>query len=277
MRVRVRALKYGGYRYEEKGAVLMARAPEFFVVREQAATGLDIYSFFPVGQWFYVQARVQGSNAPAFYCKVITPIEHANDLIQFVDLDLVLIGNGRGNWQTANEEQFRVNATTYNYPQDLQYRVSHELVKLREKAEKGGFPFNGFLDKYLGLFRFAASRDVSAHAFPWEFWEDTIKERGWVIDRPIGSKHPRYNYIIYPVDYGYLPEIMGWDDMEQDIFVGNPEGPLVGIVLTADFHKGDREFKLLWGLTKDQVATIHAFFNKEPELMIGLLIERPNG
>ncbi|MBS3949411.1 MAG: hypothetical protein KGZ53_01920, partial [Peptococcaceae bacterium] len=101
-----------------------------------------------------------------------------------------------------------------------------------------------------------------------------IKERGWLIDRPAGSEHPRYSNIIYPVDYGYLPEIMGWDDTEQDIFVGNPEGPLVGIVLTADFYKGDREFKLLWGLTNEQVATINAFFNKEPELMIGLLVER---
>ena len=149
MRVRVRALKYGGYRHEEKDTVLIARTPEYFVVLDQAATGLNTYSFFPMGQWFYVQAKVQGSKGPTFYCKIITPIEHANDLIEFVDIDLTVVGDEQGNWQTANEEQFRENAATYNYPQDLQYRANHELARLRERAEKGGFPFNGFLDQFL--------------------------------------------------------------------------------------------------------------------------------
>lgn len=153
MRVRVRALKYGGYRHVETGAVLIARTPEYIIVREQVATDVDTYSFFPLGQWFYVQAKVQGVNQTTYYCKVIMPIEHVNDLLEFVDLDLAIVGDGRGNWQTANEGQFQDNAAMYNYSQDLQYRAGHELVRLREKAEMGGYPFNGFLDKFWSVER----------------------------------------------------------------------------------------------------------------------------
>lgn len=115
----------------------------------------------------------------------------------------------------------------------------------------------------------------TAESFPWEYWEGVVRDKGFDIDRPKGSRHPRYEYIVYPVDYGFIPGVMGWDDAEQDIFVGSPQGPLVGIILTADFYKGDREFKLLWGLTPEQVKTVHEFFNKEPKIMTGTLIKRP--
>lgn len=40
-----------------------------------------------------------------------------------------------------------------------------------------------------------------------EFWQaiDKIVDRSEiVIDRPIGSAHPRYPHVIYEVGYGYL-------------------------------------------------------------------------
>ena len=39
-----------------------------------------------------------------------------------------------------------------------------------------------------------------------------------IIDRPIGSKHPEFESI-YPINYGYVPGIMGGDGDELDCFV----------------------------------------------------------
>lgn len=38
------------------------------------------------------------------------------------------------------------------------------------------------------------------------------------IDRPIGSKHPKYNYI-YTVNYGYVPNTISGDGEELDCYV----------------------------------------------------------
>lgn len=39
-----------------------------------------------------------------------------------------------------------------------------------------------------------------------------------IIDRPLGSKHPKYNYI-YPINYGYVPNTLNADGEELDCYV----------------------------------------------------------
>lgn len=39
------------------------------------------------------------------------------------------------------------------------------------------------------------------------------------VDRPIGSKHPKHNDIIYPINYGYIEEIIAVDEAYQDVYV----------------------------------------------------------
>ncbi len=38
------------------------------------------------------------------------------------------------------------------------------------------------------------------------------------IDRPLGSKHPKWN-MIYPVNYGYVPDTVSGDGEELDCYV----------------------------------------------------------
>lgn len=47
-----------------------------------------------------------------------------------------------------------------------------------------------------------------------------------VIDRPLGSHHPRYFDLIYPINYGYIPGILGGDGQEQDCYVLGVNIPL---------------------------------------------------
>lgn len=40
-----------------------------------------------------------------------------------------------------------------------------------------------------------------------------------VMDRPIGTPHPKHPDIIYPINYGYIPEVYGGDGEELDVYL----------------------------------------------------------
>ncbi|MBP1545622.1 MAG: inorganic pyrophosphatase [Oscillospiraceae bacterium] len=47
-----------------------------------------------------------------------------------------------------------------------------------------------------------------------------------VIDRPLGSSHPKYPDMIYPVNYGYVEGIIAPDGEEQDVYILGVNEPL---------------------------------------------------
>ncbi len=62
-----------------------------------------------------------------------------------------------------------------------------------------------------------------------------------VIDRPLGSIHPRHKNIVYEVNYGYVPNIIGGDGEEQDAYILGIDEPISefdGIVI-AIIHRSD--------------------------------------
>ncbi len=62
-----------------------------------------------------------------------------------------------------------------------------------------------------------------------------------VMDRPLGSAHPRYPDMIYPVNYGYVPGVIAGDNAEQDVYVLGPTEPLESFdgVVIAVIHRFD--------------------------------------
>jgi len=59
------------------------------------------------------------------------------------------------------------------------------------------------------------------------------KEVEVVVDRALGSKHPKFNYI-YPINYGYLPNTISGDKEEIDAYILGEFKPLKrfrGVVL----------------------------------------------
>ena len=47
-----------------------------------------------------------------------------------------------------------------------------------------------------------------------------------VVDRPLGTHHPKHNDLIYSVNYGYVPEIFAPDDEEQDAYILGVNAPI---------------------------------------------------
>ena len=47
-----------------------------------------------------------------------------------------------------------------------------------------------------------------------------------IIDRPLGSHHPDYPDLIYPINYGYVEGVIAADGEFQDVYVLGADKPL---------------------------------------------------
>ena len=68
-----------------------------------------------------------------------------------------------------------------------------------------------------------------------------------VMDRPLGSKHPKHGFI-YPVNYGYIPNTISGDGEELDAYVLGEFKPLekfTGRVIAIIHRTNDNDDKLV--------------------------------
>ncbi len=70
-----------------------------------------------------------------------------------------------------------------------------------------------------------------------------------VIDRPIGYVHRKENYTLtYPINYGYIPGVLGGDGEELDVYllgVAEPVKEYTAKIIGAVHRKNDVEDKLI--------------------------------
>lgn len=69
-----------------------------------------------------------------------------------------------------------------------------------------------------------------------------------IVDRPIGSRHPNYPNMIYPVNYGYIPGMFAADGDEQDVYllgVNHPVETYTGVIIAILQRADDVEDKLV--------------------------------
>ena len=91
------------------------------------------------------------------------------------------------------------------------------------------------------------------------------------IDRPKGSRHPRFPEIVYPLDYGYLEGTVGGDGDGIDVWLGSSgHRGVTGVVVTVDLHKKDTEQKILCGCSFDEAESIRDFheLNEQGALLL---------
>jgi inorganic pyrophosphatase len=110
--------------------------------------------------------------------------------------------------------------------------------------------------------------------FRWAAWAHCIERRGVAIDRPFGTAHPDHASVVYPLDYGFLPDTIGPDGEPIDVFVGSGTAGLVGLLLTTDHRQCDRDVKLLFDCTPPEIYTAHGFINYDRTLLEGVLVLR---
>jgi inorganic pyrophosphatase len=97
-----------------------------------------------------------------------------------------------------------------------------------------------------------------------------------IIDRPRGSRHPRFPEFVYPLDYGYLKDTLGSDANPVDVWRGSLTGKqLVGVACTVDLMKSDAELKLLVDCSEEEIHKIETFY-RDNQYLSGMIIRRGN-
>lgn len=67
-----------------------------------------------------------------------------------------------------------------------------------------------------------------------------------IVDRPLGSYHPEHKDMYYPVNYGFIEEIMAGDGEEQDAYilgVAFPVKEFTGRIIAVIHREDDVEEK----------------------------------
>ena len=96
----------------------------------------------------------------------------------------------------------------------------------------------------------------------WDYLDQLFSRSEVVVDRPKGSTHPRYEKVVYPLEYGYLKNSVSGDGGGLDVWIGsNPEKSIEGMICTIDLLKNDLEIKVLVGCSDDEVQMILDFQN----------------
>ena len=79
----------------------------------------------------------------------------------------------------------------------------------------------------------------------WSALEKLVSESKIIIDRPKGSRHPKYQNYVYPVDYGYLEGTTSMDGGGIDVWIGTESDSIDAVICTVDLLKKDSEFNEL--------------------------------
>lgn len=112
-----------------------------------------------------------------------------------------------------------------------------------------------------------------------DFWlklDEMVAACDLVVDRPAGTRHPRFPSFSYPLDYGYLEGTRSGDGDGIDVWIGSlPEKAVTAIVCTVDGQKRDAEIKFLLGCTPLEARRVVEIHNEGAQA--AMLIERPEG
>jgi inorganic pyrophosphatase len=101
----------------------------------------------------------------------------------------------------------------------------------------------------------------------WKAMSELLTKNAIIIDRPKGSRHPRYGEATYPLDYGYLENTTSSDGGGIDVWLGSLNSvadkesakTLTGILCTFDTLKHDADIKLLIGCNEEDIQVIQEF------------------
>jgi inorganic pyrophosphatase len=88
-----------------------------------------------------------------------------------------------------------------------------------------------------------------------------------IVDRPLGTFHPKHKDICYSVNYGYIPDVLAPDGEEQDAYIlgiNQPVREFVGRVIAIIHRFDDVEEKWVVApenssYTKDEIMKLVAF------------------
>lgn len=106
-----------------------------------------------------------------------------------------------------------------------------------------------------------------------------------LIDRPLGSAHPKYKSLIYPINYGFIPNVWSEDGEELDVYllgVDKPKKEFTGKIIGIVYRKDDVEDKLVMApegmtFTQNEIAEQVYFQERYYEVEVDAMAQKSCG
>lgn len=100
-----------------------------------------------------------------------------------------------------------------------------------------------------------------------------------VVDRPLGFHHPDYPDLVYPINYGYISDVLASDGEEQDVYILGIDKPIStfeGRVIAVIHRQNDIEDKLVVApcgmkFSREEIIEQTAFQEKYFEIQVEML------
>ncbi|MBA3354140.1 MAG: DUF402 domain-containing protein [Blastocatellia bacterium] len=106
--------------------------------------GTISYEYFWFDRWYNVfRFHEPSGNLRNYYCNICIPPIFADDVVDYVDLDIDILVWPDFSYFILDREEYRVNATAFGYPAELSANVEvalNELLEVIDARELPGVP-----------------------------------------------------------------------------------------------------------------------------------------
>jgi protein associated with RNAse G/E len=105
--------------------------------------GTISYEFYWLDRWFNVfRFHEPTGEFRNFYCNINTPPIFKNNVLDYIDLDIDVVVDGKGIITILDIEEFRENSLKYSIPDSIQTSVYTTLEKILLLIRSQEFPFD---------------------------------------------------------------------------------------------------------------------------------------
>jgi uncharacterized protein len=98
-------------------------------------------SFFLPGKWYNIVALLEEEGI-RYYCNVASPFYQSGNVLTYIDYDLDVIMNQRGDIHILDEDEYNKHRKLYHYSQAVEEKVKLGLGELLELVKQRQDPFD---------------------------------------------------------------------------------------------------------------------------------------
>ncbi len=105
--------------------------------------GTVSYEYYWLDRWYNVfRFHEPDSSFRNFYCNINMPPKFAQNVLNYVDLDIDVVVHADFSYKILDIEEFDANALKFAYPEDVVLRAQLTLKEIIQSIEEREFPFD---------------------------------------------------------------------------------------------------------------------------------------
>lgn len=151
--VQIKSFKHDGvfHRFWDRGLVVLDN-DDFVVIASKHSKVVETngrrwftkepaVTVFSKKRWYNVICMLKEGGV-AYYCNIASPCLIEKNTIKYIDYDLDIKLNEKGNLKILDEKEYQNHRQAYDYSQDLDFILKAELEDVENDIKQHNFPFD---------------------------------------------------------------------------------------------------------------------------------------